>query len=69
MKIGGHGIGGRVRRVGSRVLAAVGIAAAFVAAFFQFTGSVRIAVMVVGLMLLYMIAVGRMVEGRADRLE
>ena len=69
MDIGGGASGGRVIRGVTITLATAAIAAAFVLAFYSFTASWRVAVVVVGLMLGYMAVIGRMVEGRADRIE
>lgn len=69
MEIGGSTAVRRALRAGGRLLALGVVAGAFVAAFFKFTGSLRIAAIVVVLMLAYMIAIGRIVEGRAGRID
>ncbi|MDB5327794.1 MAG: hypothetical protein JWM57_3363 [Phycisphaerales bacterium] len=69
MEIGGDTAFRRVIRAGGRLLAILAVLAIFVALFFRFTASWRVALIVVGLMGAYMLVIGRMVEGRADRLD
>jgi hypothetical protein len=69
MEIGGPAAGRRVIRWLGVSLMTLATAAVFVVAFYHFTASWRVAALVVGAMLAYMIAVGRMVEGRADRID
>ena len=69
MEIGGGVAGRRFVRGVTVGLVIAAIAAAFVTAFYAFTASWRVAVIVVGLMLGYMAVIGRVVEGRADRIE
>lgn len=69
MEIGGDTPVRRTVRAGGRLLAWLGLAAVFVVLFFRFTASWRVALIVVGLMGVYMLIIGRMVEGRTDRLD
>lgn len=67
IEIGGDSAFRRAVRTGGRLLAIAAVLAIFVALFFRFTDSFRVALIVVGLMGAYMLVIGRMVEGRADR--
>lgn len=69
IEIGGHSPLKRLARTSGRLLLWLGVIAVFVTLFVRFTASLRVALIVVGLMGLYMLVIGRMVEGRADRLD
>lgn len=67
--IGGEAVGRRVARAAARLLAVAALAGVFVATFYRFTSSWRVATIVVALMAAWMLVVGRVVEGRADRID
>ena len=69
IEIGGDSVFRRAVRTGGKLLAMAAVLAIFVALFFRFTASFRVALIVVGVMGAYMLVIGRMVEGRADRLD
>lgn len=69
MEIGGQSAARRLARIGGRVLALLAVAGLFVVLFFRFTASWRVALIVVTVMLAYMLVVGRLVEGKAERLD
>ena len=70
VELGGGGSMGRrlLRTFGWSVLALL-VAGAFVAAFYQFTNSFRVALVVVTGMMTYMYAASRLAEGKLDERE
>ena len=69
IEIGVESPGRRLVRVAGRLIVLGLLAAVFVATFYRFTASWRVAALVVGAMGGYMLLIGRMVEGRAGRIE
>lgn len=66
---GGERVAKRLAGVVVRALAWLAVATLFVAMFFHFTASWRVAMAVVAFMLAWMLAIGKMTEGKADQLD